>query len=274
VTPQSNVSRADYDDMLARAHEHILAGDIYQANLSHRFEAPFTGRGVDLYRRLRAINPSPFACWLRFPGAEIVSCSPERLVRLQQGRVETRPIAGTRPRGADRGSDQRLQRDLLGNEKERAEHLMIVDMARNDIGRVCEPGSVAVESFMSVESYSHVRHLVSNVVGALRSDRDAFDLLAATFPGASITGVPKVRCMQIIDELEVVRRGTYTGSAGYFGFDGGMDFNILIRTFWLQAGRAYFHVGGGIVADSNAEREFQETLSKGRALEEALRSVP
>jgi anthranilate/para-aminobenzoate synthase component I len=259
--------------MLARAHEHILAGDIYQANLSHRFAAEFDGSGLDLYRRLRAINPSPFACYLRFSDHEVVSCSPERLVRVEHGRVETRPIAGTRPRGADRTSDRRLQRDLLTDEKERAEHLMIVDMARNDIGRVCEHGSVQVERFMRVEGYSHVRHLVSNVVGSLRSDRDALDVLAAVFPGASITGVPKVRCMQIIDGLEEVRRGVYTGSAGYIGLDGSMDFNILIRTFLLQGGRAYFHVGGGIVADSDPEREYQETRAKGRALEEALRAV-
>ena len=270
---RSNLSREGYDHMLARAHEHILAGDIYQANLSHRFAAEFTGSGLALYRRLREINPSPFACYLRFPDQEVVSCSPERLVKLEHGRVETRPIAGTRPRGDDRAADRRLQRDLLTTEKERAEHLMIVDMARNDIGRVCEHGSVHVERFMRVEAYSHVRHLVSNVVGSLRSDCDAFDLLAAVFPGASITGVPKVRCMQIIDALEDVRRGTYTGSAGWIGLDGGMDLNILIRTFLLQGDRAYFHVGGGIVADSDAEREYQETLSKGRALEEALRAV-
>jgi anthranilate/para-aminobenzoate synthase component I len=271
---RSNLSRAGYDRMLARAHEHILAGDIYQANLSHRFEAAFAGSGIDLYRRLRAINPSPFATYLRFPEHEVVSCSPERLVQLESGRVETRPIAGTRPRGEDRAADRRLQRDLLVDEKERAEHLMIVDMARNDIGRVCEPGSVRVERFMRPEAYSHVRHLVSNITGVLRADRDAFDLLGATFPGASITGVPKVRCMQIIDALESVRRGVYTGSAGYFGLDGSMDFNILIRTFLLQGGRAYFHVGGGIVADSDAEREYHETLDKGRALQEALRTAP
>jgi anthranilate/para-aminobenzoate synthase component I len=271
---RSNLSRTGYHHMLARARQHILAGDIYQANLSHRFAADFHGRAADLYRRLRAINPSPFACWMRFPEHEVVSCSPERLVRLEHGRVETRPIAGTRPRGADRAADRRLTRDLLADEKERAEHLMIVDMARNDIGRVCEHGSVTVERFMRPEAYSHVRHLVSNVVGSLRSDRDAFHLLGAVFPGASITGVPKVRCMQIIDALEEVRRGVYTGSAGWIGLDGGMDMNILIRTFLLQGGRAYFQVGGGIVADSDAQREYEETLAKGSALEEALRSVP
>jgi aminodeoxychorismate synthase component I len=267
---RSNLTRAEYDRMLHRCREHILAGDIYQANLSHRFSAPFAGDGLDLYRQLRTINPSPFSAYLRFPDQEIVSCSPERLVKLEHGRVETRPIAGTRPRGADRDSDRRLQRDLLVNEKERAEHLMIVDMARNDIGRVCEAGSVEVERFMQVEAYSHVRHLVSNVRGSLRSDCDAFDVLAATFPGASITGVPKVRCMEIIDALEPVRRGVYTGSAGYIGLDGVMDFNILIRTFLLQDGCASFHVGGGIVADSQPEREYAETLAKGRALAEAL----
>jgi len=270
---RSNLTRSEYDRMLERCREHILAGDIYQANLSHRFAAPFHASGLDLYRRLRAINPSPFATYLRFPEQEIVSCSPERLVKVEHGRVETRPIAGTRPRGEDRDSDRRLQRDLLANEKERAEHLMIVDMARNDIGRVCEAGSVEVESFMRVEAYSHVRHLVSNVTGSLRSDCDAFDVLAATFPGASITGVPKLRCMEIIDALEPVRRGIYTGSAGYIGLDGAMDFNILIRTFLLQDGQASFHVGGGIVADSQPEREYQETLAKGRALREALHTV-
>jgi anthranilate/para-aminobenzoate synthase component I len=270
---RSNLTRRDYDRMLARCHEHILAGDIYQANLSHRMAAPFLDSGLELYRTLRAINPSPFAAYLRFPEHEIVSCSPERLVKLERGRVETRPIAGTRPRARDRAADRALQQDLLANEKERAEHLMIVDMARNDIGRVCEPGSVEVEPFMRVEAYSHVRHLVSHVTGTLRADRDGFDLLAATFPGASITGVPKVRCMQIVDALERVRRGVYTGSAGYIGLDGCMDFNILIRTFFVQSGRAYFHVGGGIVADSQADREYAETLAKGRALQEALASI-
>jgi anthranilate/para-aminobenzoate synthase component I len=189
---------------------------------------------------------------------------------LQRGRVETRPIAGTRPRGATTRHDRSLEQELLSNEKERAEHLMIVDMARNDIGRVCELGSVHVEHFMRVERYSHVHHLVSNVAGTLRGDCDGLDLLAATFPGASITGVPKIRCMQIIDELELVRRGVYTGSAGYLGLDGEVDLNILIRTFLLQGGRASFHVGGGIVADSDAGAEYRETLSKGRALLEAL----
>jgi anthranilate/para-aminobenzoate synthase component I len=267
---RSNLDRRAYDVMLARAREHILAGDIYQANLSHRFESACGGDGVALYRRLRSINPSPFATYMRFPEHQLVSCSPERLVRLRSGRVETRPIAGTRPRGSTSLEDDLLERELLASEKERAEHLMIVDMARNDIGRVCELGSVRVDRFMSVERYSHVRHLVSNVVGSLRPNRDALDVLAAVFPGASITGVPKIRCMQIIDELEQFRRGVYTGSAGYFGLDGDMDLNILIRTFFLQNGHAYFNVGGGIVADSHAESEYHETLAKGRALLEAL----
>lgn len=268
---RSNLDRDAYDTMLARAREHILAGHIYQANLSHRFAADFGEDGVALYRRLRQINPSPFATYMRFPEHELVSCSPERLVRLHDGRVETRPIAGTRPRGVTHHEDSSLERELLGDEKEGAEHLMIVDMARNDIGRVCDLGSVQVERFMSVERYSHVRHLVSNVAGRLDARRDAFDVLAATFPGASITGVPKVRCMQVIDELEQFRRGVYTGSAGYFGLDGAMDLNILIRTFFLQSGRAYFNVGGGIVADSKPESEYRETLAKAGALLEALR---
>lgn len=268
----SNLDRNAYDLMIAHAREHILAGDIYQANLSHRFESTYTGDGVALYRRLRSINPSPFATYMRFPEHQLVSCSPERLVRLRSGRVETRPIAGTRPRGSTSFEDDSFERELLASDKERAEHLMVVDMARNDIGRVCELGSVRVERFMSVERYSHVRHLVSNVVGSLRPPYDALDVLAAVFPGASITGVPKVRCMQIIDELEQLRRGVYTGSAGYFGLDGDMDMNILIRTFFLQDGRAYFNVGGGIVADSRSASEYHETLAKGCALLEALRS--
>jgi aminodeoxychorismate synthase component I len=272
-TLRSNLTHASYARMLSRAHEYILAGDLYQANLSHRFKARYTGDGLALYRRLRDINPSPFAAYLRYPEHEVVSCSPERLVRVHDERVETRPIAGTRPRGATTQGDHRLERELLANEKERAEHLMIVDMARNDIGRVCELGSVEVERFMGVERYSHVWHLVSSVRGRLRAGRDALDVLAATFPGASVTGVPKVRCMQIVDELETVRRGIYTGSAGYIGLDGSMDFNILIRSFFLQDGYAYFSVGGGIVVDSDTEREYQETLAKGRALREALRQV-
>ncbi len=271
--PRSNLTRAAYDRMLARCREHILAGDIYQANLSHRFSMPFGARGDDLYRGLRAINPSPFAAYLRFPEHEVVSCSPERLVKLAHGRVETRPIADTRPRAADPAEDRALHRELLASDKERSEHLMIVDMARNDIGRVCEAGSVRVERFMQVEAYSHVWHLVSNVAGSLAAGLDAFDVLAAVFPGASITGVPKVRCMQIVDELESVRRGVYTGSAGYIGFDGTMDFNILIRTVLLQDGVATFHVGGGIVADSAAGREYQESLAKGRAMHDALVAV-
>jgi anthranilate/para-aminobenzoate synthase component I len=277
---RSNLTRKAYDRMLAAAKEHVFAGNIYQANLSHRFEAPFRGSGLPLYRHLRRINPSPFASYLRLPAlgtaapaAEIVSCSPERLVRLREGCVETRPIAGTRPRASDTRTDRQLEKDLLASDKERAEHVMIVDMARNDIGRVCKLGTVQVERFMSVERYSHVRHLVSNITGELSDHCDALDVLAATFPGASVTGVPKVRCMQIIDELETVRRGIYTGSAGYIGLDGALDFNILIRSFLLQDGRAWFHVGGGIVADSDAKLEYEETLSKGRALYEALVAV-
>ena len=276
---RSNLTRKAYNRMLAAAKEHVFAGNIYQANLSHRFEAPFRGSGLPLYRHLRRINPSPFASFLRMPAlgsapaCEIVSCSPERLVRVQEGRVETRPIAGTRPRATDLRTDRQLEKDLLASEKERAEHVMIVDMARNDLGRVCKLGSVQVERLMAVERYSHVRHLVSNVIGELADHHDALDVLAATFPGASITGVPKVRCMQIIDDLETVRRGIYTGSAGYIGLDGALDFNILIRSFLLQEGRAWFHVGGGIVADSDATHEYEETLSKGRALYEALLAV-
>ncbi len=259
-----------YAAMLERAKEYIAAGDIFQANLSQRLCFPFEGSSVELYGRLSAINPSPFAFYFDFGDFQLVSCSPERLVRLDGDFVETRPIAGTHPRGRDPVEDEKMRSGLILHPKERAEHIMIVDMARNDIGRVCVCGSVRPDELMVVEQYSHVFHIVSNVVGTLCRGRDAFDLLAATFPGASITGVPKIRCMEIIDELEPVRRGPYTGSLGWISYAGDMDLNIIIRTFVLKDGHAYIQVGGGVVADSEPEREYRETLSKAQALIEAL----
>jgi anthranilate/para-aminobenzoate synthase component I len=262
----------EYRTMVERTKEYIVAGDIFQANLSQRLCFPFEGSPIELYHRLSAINPSPFAFYFDFGDFQLVSCSPERLIRLTNDFVETRPIAGTHPRGRDKAEDDLMRSTMIGHPKERAEHIMIVDMARNDIGRVCTCGSVRPDELMVIEQYSHVFHIVSNIVGTLLPDRDCFDLLAATFPGASITGVPKVRCMEIIDELEPVRRGPYTGSLGWISYSGDMDLNIIIRTFLAKNGNAYIQVGGGIVAYSRPDREYQETLHKARALIEAIKS--
>jgi len=226
-----------------------------------------------LYRKLRAVNPSPFSGLLHFDDLSLVSSSPERLVRLHGRRADTRPIAGTRPRGRDPVDDHRLVDDLLGNAKERAEHLMLVDLERNDLGRVCEFGSVRVDEFMAVEQYSHVSHIVSNITGRLRDDATLFDLISATFPGGTITGVPKIRCMEIIDELEPVRRGPYTGSFGYIGWNGNLDLNIIIRTLVLAGGKGYLQVGAGIVADSDPVKEYQETLHKAQAFFSSLQGL-
>lgn len=261
-----------YSAMVERTREYIAAGDIFQANLSQRLRVPFEGNPIELYNRLSRINPSPFAFYFDFDDFQLVSCSPERLVRLMGNFVETRPIAGTRPRGRNVAEDELMRNELILHPKERAEHIMIVDMARNDIGRVCACGTVRPDELMVIERYSHVFHIVSNIVGTLKPGRDCFDLLAAVFPGASITGVPKIRCMEIIDELEPVRRGPYTGSLGWISYSGDMDLNIIIRTFVVKDGNAYIQVGGGIVADSEPEREYRESLSKAQALIEALRT--
>ncbi len=287
ITPDQ--SRANYMQRVSQCQEYICAGDIYQANLSHRFTtdlaapspdfAPLgrrnaVGEGIAslLYHRLRSVNPSPFSALLEFDELTLVSSSPERLVRLQGRRVDTRPIAGTRPRGLTRVEDRRLVEELLSNRKERAEHLMLVDLERNDLGRVCRYGTVKVEEFMVVERYSHVSHIVSNVVGDLHEKFDGFHLIRAMFPGGTITGVPKIRCMEIIEELEPVRRGPYTGSLGYLSWSGDLDLNIIIRTLVLTGGRAYLQVGSGIVADSDPASEYNETLYKAEALMQALRS--
>jgi anthranilate/para-aminobenzoate synthase component I len=259
--------------MVERALEHIRAGDIFQANVSQRFTAAWRGPALPLYEALRQINPSPFACFLSAAGCEVVSCSPERLVRVQDGVVDTRPIAGTRPRGTTPADDVVNSLDLLLSDKERAEHVMLVDLARNDLGRVAAMGSVAVNELMTLEEYSHVIHIVSDVSAALCDGLDAVDVIRAVFPGGTITGCPKVRCMEILRELEPVPRGLYTGSLGYVGFDGTMDLNIAIRTMVVQGGRLSFHVGAGIVADSDPAREFQETLAKAGALVSALRAA-
>jgi anthranilate/para-aminobenzoate synthase component I len=266
--------REAYMDMVLKAKEYISAGDIFQANLSQRMSAHiFRKAPWDLYSVLRLINPSPFAAYMDFGDYYIVSSSPERLIRVSGRKAETRPIAGTRPRGGDSLEDQMMRKELLLNEKERAEHIMLIDLERNDLGRVAEYGSVMVDELMITEDCSHVMHIVSNVRGRLARGKDSFDAIRAAFPGGTITGVPKVRCMEIIDELEPVGRGPYTGSIGYIGFSGNMDLNIIIRTFVIKNAMAYVQAGAGIVADSDPEREYFETLKKAEALISALSMI-
>ncbi len=264
---QHEISKAGYMEMVRKAKEYIAAGDIFQANLSQRLSA-FVGAASpwEIYKVLRRINPSPFAAFADFGSYSIVSSSPERLVKVTDRIIETRPIAGTRPRGQSVNEDARMRAELLLNEKERAEHIMLIDLERNDIGRVSEFGSVIADELMITEDYSHVMHIVSNIKGLLKDNKTCFDLIKATFPGGTITGVPKVRCMEIIDELEPIARGPYTGSLGYVGFSGSMDLNIIIRSFVLKNEYAYVQAGAGIVADSDPEREYYETLKKAEAL--------
>jgi anthranilate/para-aminobenzoate synthase component I len=266
----SNTSEAQYIKMVERAKRYIEEGDIYQANLSQRFEMTFEGEALDLYEALRQINPSPFSGYMKLGDLTLVSSSPERLVKIEKGVLETRPIAGTRPRGRNIEEDDHLTTELLLNEKEQAEHLMLVDLERNDLGRICEYGSVQVTDQMFVEQYSHVSHIVSNIRGTLKSGVTLKEILKAVFPGGTITGCPKIRCMEIIDELEPVARGPYSGSFGYIGFADTLDFNIIIRTILLKGDKAYFHVGAGIVADSIPEKEYQETLDKAAAMIDVL----
>jgi anthranilate/para-aminobenzoate synthase component I len=266
----SNISEAQYIEMVERTKLYIEEGDIYQANLSQRFETAFKGEAFDLYENLRQINPSPFSGYMKLGDLTLVSSSPERLVKIEKGVLETRPIAGTRPRGRNIEEDHHLATELLLNEKEQAEHLMLVDLERSDLGRICEYGSVQVTDQMFVEQYSHVSHIVSNIRGTLKPDITFKEILKAVFPGGTITGCPKIRCMEIIDELEPVARGPYSGSFGYIGFADYIDLNIIIRTILLKGNKAYFHVGAGIVADSVPAKEYQETLDKAAAMIDVL----
>jgi len=274
VVLRANFTREQYIEAVAAAREHICAGDIFQVNLSQRFEADLPISPYELYRRLRLINPAPFASYLNLDGVTVVSASPERFLRVEGDLVQTRPIKGTRPRGASVVEDEVMARELLSSVKDRAENVMIVDLERNDLGRVCRYGTVRVRELCLLETYATVFHLTSTVEGRLRQGKTRIDLLKATFPGGSITGAPKVRAMEIIDELEPTKRSVYTGSIGYLSFSGEMDINIVIRTFLIKDGRAYFQVGGGIVYDSDPEAEYLETLDKGRALIEALNLSP
>jgi anthranilate synthase component I len=264
---------ARFEAAVVRALEFIAAGDVYQANLSRRWQGQVRGPLAPeaLYRRLRAANPSPFAALLRDGDFAVISSSPERLVSVQGDRIATRPIAGTRPRGASPERDAALIASLLGNEKERAEHVMLIDLERNDLGKVCAGGSVQVDEFMAVESYAHVHHIVSNVSGRRLEHVSPIQILRAVFPGGTITGCPKVRCMQIIAELEAVGRGAYTGTLGYLNRDGSCDFNILIRTITAHGSTLSFRAGAGIVADSSPAHELAETRAKAEGLLRALR---
>ncbi|MDX1556135.1 MAG: aminodeoxychorismate synthase component I [Xanthomonadales bacterium] len=257
-----------------RIHEYLLSGDVFQVNLSRLWHASLVNAvaPLDVYRALRQANPAPFSGVMRWAGSSILSSSPERLVEVRQGIVQTRPIAGTRPRSEHAGDDQALSRELIDNVKERAEHIMLIDLERNDLGRVCQPGSVEVSELMVVESYAHVHHIVSNVRGRLREGAGPVDVIRAVFPGGTITGCPKVRCMEIIAELEQEGRGFYTGSMGYLNRDGDLDLNILIRTMLQQGQKLSFRTGAGIVADSIPDRELAETRDKARGLLLALGS--
>ena len=268
--PKSLLNKSDYIKKVNQAKTYISEGDIYQANLSQKFEAPYNQDPLPLYKRLRKINPSPFSGFLKFDDLILVSSSPERLIKISGNKIESRPIAGTRPRSNIIEKDKALMVELLLNEKERAEHLMLVDLERSDLGRLCKPGSIKVTDFMFLEKYSHVTHIVSNISGSLLPDQGIFEILRAIFPGGTITGCPKIRCMEIIDELEPVARGPYSGSFGYIGFAPYMDLNIIIRSIVIHNDSASFHVGAGIVADSVPEKEYLETLDKAAAMIEAL----
>lgn len=266
----STMSRDEHRAAVLKAKEYIVNGDIIQVVLSHRMSTYVHAHPFDVYRALRAINPSPYMFYIAFGDVKLIGASPEILVTEDHGNVVTRPIAGTRRRGATPEEDRLREAELLADEKERAEHIMLVDLHRNDIGRVCEPGSVVCDELMVVERYSHVMHIVSNVRGRLRSDKDQFDLLRATFPAGTLSGAPKIRAMEIIDELEPLRRGPYGGAIGYFGFGGAMDTCITLRTIVMRGQMAYVQAGGGIVADSDPDAEYDETLAKAGALLEAI----
>lgn len=265
-----NMSRSDFEKIVSRAKEYIRAGDVVQTVLSQRWETSLQAAPFQLYRALRVVNPSPYMYYLRVAGVELVGSSPETLVRCEDGVISVRPIAGTRRRGQTPEEDAQLERRLLADEKERAEHVMLVDLGRNDVGRVAEKGSVKVDSLMHVERYSHVMHIVSNVTGRLDPTKSAYDVLRACFPAGTVSGAPKIRAMEIIEELEPTKRGPYAGAVGYFSFSGNMDMCINIRTVVIKKRQAFIQAGAGIVADSNPEHEYEETCNKARAMMKAV----
>jgi anthranilate synthase component 1 len=269
----SEFTRAGFEAAVERAQRYIVDGDLMQVVLSQRLTVPFRAAPLDLYRGLRVLNPSPYMYYLNLKDFHIVGSSPEILVRLEDGEVTVRPIAGTRPRGATEEKDRLLEQDLLADPKERAEHLMLIDLGRNDVGRVAQTGSVQVTERMVIERYSHVMHIVSNVTGALRPGLSAIDVLRAAFPAGTVSGAPKVRAMEIIDELEPLKRGIYAGAIGYIGWGGNMDTAIAIRTAVIKDGRLHIQAGAGIVADSVPALEWEETMNKGRAMFRAVALV-
>lgn len=269
----SNLSKAEFQEGVRKAKEYIRCGDIIQTVLSQRFHMKLHQKPFNIYRSLRGVNPSPYMFYLKLADFALVGSSPELLVRCENGIVETRPIAGTRPRGSNEQEDAKLAQELLGDAKEKAEHLMLVDLGRNDLGRVCDYGSVKVDEFMAVEKYSHVMHIVSNVTGKLKKGKSALDALIACFPAGTLSGAPKIRAMEIIDEIETTRRGPYGGAVCYFSFSGNLDSCIIIRTMLIKNNDLYIQAGAGIVSDSNPANEYQETVNKAKALVEAAADV-
>ena len=270
LEPSSNVTQEEYEKMVEAAKEYIRAGDIIQVVPSQRFSVPMEVDPFDVYRALRSLNPSPYMYYLCYDDIKLIGSSPEILVTEDRGVVTTRPIAGTRPRGKTEEEDIALEKELLADEKERAEHIQLVDLGRNDLGRVCKYGSVNVDQLMKIERYSHVMHIVSNVRGELADGKDQFDVLRATFPAGTVSGAPKIRAMEIIDELEPTRRATYAGAIGYFSFSGNMDTCITIRTMLVKDGMAYIQAGGGVVSDSVPIMEYKESMNKAGALLKAV----
>ncbi|MDO8683659.1 MAG: anthranilate synthase component I [Armatimonadota bacterium] len=268
ITP--NFTKGEFEEAVLACKEYIAAGDVIQVVLSQRLSAPVSAEPFDVYRALRSVNPSPYMYYLSYGDVKLIGSSPEILATEERGNVRVRPIAGTRPRGKTEEEDRQLEEELLADEKERAEHIMLVDLGRNDIGRVCRHGSVDVNELMTIERYSHVMHIVSNVQGRLMPSKDQFDVLRATFPAGTVSGAPKIRAMEIIEELEPTKRASYAGAIGYFSFSGDMDTCITIRTILIQNGTAYVQAGAGIVADSVPENEYQETMNKARAMIRAL----
>jgi anthranilate synthase component 1 len=266
----SGFTEAGYKDAVERIKRYVVDGDVMQVVPSQRMTVPFAARPIDLYRALRCLNPSPYMYLLELEDFQVVGASPEILTRVEDDEVTVRPIAGTRKRGADEAEDRALEADLLADPKERAEHLMLIDLGRNDVGRVAEVGSVTVTDQMAVERYSHVMHIVSNVVGRLRCGLSAMDVLRATFPAGTLSGAPKIRALEIIDELEPVRRGVYSGAVGYLAWSGAMDTAIAIRTAVIKDGELHVQAGGGIVHDSQPDAEWAETMNKARAMMRAV----
>ncbi|MFH1691755.1 MAG: anthranilate synthase component I [Candidatus Omnitrophota bacterium] len=267
----ANITKKDFMKAVLKAKDYIRCGDIIQVVLSQRFKMKLKNKPFDIYRSLRSINPSPYMFYLKLSDLILVGSSPELLVRCEEGVVQTRPIAGTRPRGCNEEQDRKLAEELLADKKEKAEHLMLVDLGRNDLGRVCQYGSVSLSEFMSVEKYSHVMHIVSNVTGRLKKNKDALDALISCFPAGTVSGAPKIRAMEIIDELEKTRRGPYAGAVCYFSFSGNLDSCIIIRTIVIKNNYLYIQAGAGIVSDSKPEKEYVETVNKAKALMEAVR---